>query len=282
METITRKAMLYKTGVEYGDYAMNHVQGCSHGCTYCYAYKMALRFSKYLIPEPMGQDEDKMNVYAKKCFRGEWMQPKLVSNTLELLDKELPRLKGKIKNVHLCFTTDPYMGGYKGYPSIGNMTDDVISRINMEGIPCTILTKGILQVPRMLALKENFYGITLSSLCREYKNKYEPNAAYISDRIDSLHSESSKCFKTWVSIEPYPTPNIIDQSLPELLDAIGFVDRIVFGRANYWPEVTAYKDRVAFYKEQARIVRAFCEKNNIKLHIKKGTETEEAKYGNNS
>lgn len=32
MDTITRKSMLYKTGVEYGDYTMNHVLGCSHGC----------------------------------------------------------------------------------------------------------------------------------------------------------------------------------------------------------------------------------------------------------
>ena len=29
--------MLYQTGVEYGDYTMNHVQGCAHGCKYCYA-----------------------------------------------------------------------------------------------------------------------------------------------------------------------------------------------------------------------------------------------------
>ncbi len=31
---ITRKTMLYETGVEYGDYTMNHVLGCAHGCKY--------------------------------------------------------------------------------------------------------------------------------------------------------------------------------------------------------------------------------------------------------
>ena len=31
---IERKTMLYKTGVEYGDYTMNHIQGCAHGCKY--------------------------------------------------------------------------------------------------------------------------------------------------------------------------------------------------------------------------------------------------------
>lgn len=37
--------MLYQTKVKYGDWAMNHVQGCAHGCNYpCYAFLMACRF----------------------------------------------------------------------------------------------------------------------------------------------------------------------------------------------------------------------------------------------
>lgn len=36
---ISRKTLIYKTNVEYGDYTMNHVLGCFHGCKYpCYAY----------------------------------------------------------------------------------------------------------------------------------------------------------------------------------------------------------------------------------------------------
>ena len=42
--------MLYKTGVEYGDYTINHVQGCAHGCKFpCYAMMMAKRFGKAMI-----------------------------------------------------------------------------------------------------------------------------------------------------------------------------------------------------------------------------------------
>ena len=29
--TITRKSLLYKTGVEYGGHTINHVGGCAHG-----------------------------------------------------------------------------------------------------------------------------------------------------------------------------------------------------------------------------------------------------------
>ena len=71
--------MLYKTGVEYGDYTMNHVLVCSHGCKYpCYAFLMKKRFGQVHSYE-------------------EWCEPKIVSNTLELLDKEIPRLKKKMR-----------------------------------------------------------------------------------------------------------------------------------------------------------------------------------------
>ena len=79
-QTIKRKSLLYKTKVDYqldqdgnpiNDYAINHVQGCSHGCMYpCYAYLMAKRFGQ------VGSYE-------------EWCRPKLVENALDLLDSEL-------------------------------------------------------------------------------------------------------------------------------------------------------------------------------------------------
>ncbi len=44
MQKITRKTLLYKSGVEYADYGLNHAEGCSHGCTYpCYAMMMKKR-----------------------------------------------------------------------------------------------------------------------------------------------------------------------------------------------------------------------------------------------
>ena len=80
---ITRKTMLYETGVEYGDYTMNHILGCAHGCKYpCYAFLQKKRFGI-------------VNSYE------EWLEPYLVSNTLDLLDKEIPKLKNKIQSVQL-------------------------------------------------------------------------------------------------------------------------------------------------------------------------------------
>ena len=69
---IRRKTLIYKTDVEYGDYTINHVLGCSHGCMSCYAYLMKKRFGNVKSYE-------------------DWCEPALVENTLELLDEEIPK-----------------------------------------------------------------------------------------------------------------------------------------------------------------------------------------------
>ena len=249
---ITRTTMLYKTGVEYGDYTMNHVLGCSHGCKFpCYAYLMKKRFGNVKSYE-------------------EWTEPKLVENTLDLLDKEIPKLKKKIKSVQLCFSTDPFM---YGYPEIMKMSLDSIKKLNCKKIKCVILTKGLL--PKELAdySKKNEYGITLISLSEKYRKQNEPGAASYKKRIESLKYLHDHGCKTWVSIEPYPTPNLIQQDLNALLEAIGFVDKIVFGRTNYNKVVSSYKEHKEFYNDCAKQVKSFCKQNGIKCHIKKGTRT---------
>lgn len=251
---IQRKSMLYKTGVEYGDYTLNFVQGCAHGCRYpCYAFLLKKRFGQIKTYE-------------------DWLKPYLVSNTLGILDKEIPCLKDKIKSVQLCFTTDPFM---VGYPEIEKMSLDVIKKLNDARIKCTVLTKGILPVSLAKLSKENEYGITLISLDEEYREKMEPGSAPYAGRLKALKKLHEKGCKTWVSIEPYPTPNLIDQDLKKILKAVSFVDKIIFGRTNYCKDVTSgYPERKKFYNERAKEVIDFCTEKGITYHIKDKTITE--------
>ncbi len=249
---IQRKTMLYKTEVEYGNYTMNHVLGCAHGCNYpCYAFLMKRRFGQ---------------VHEYK----EWIQPRLVENTLELLDKELPKLKDKIQSVHLCFTTDPFMFGY---PEIAEMSIKAIRKINDFGIKCTVLTKGTLPIELADLSKKNEYGISVVTLDRDYWKKMEPNTAWIEDRIESLRALKEKGSKTWISIEPYPTPNIIDQDLNRILESVKFADKIIFGRMNYNKNVSRYKNHKQFYNDAAKSVQDFCQANNIDCYVKEKTIT---------
>ena len=254
MKTITRKTMLYKTGVEYGDYTVKHVQGCSHGCKYaCYAMMLAKRFGKAKTYE-------------------EWCEPALVSNALEILDKEIPNLKDKIQSVQLCFSTDPFM---YGYDEVSQMSLSIIKRLNDAGIKCTALTKGLLPIELSELSHENEYGITLISLNEKYREETEPGAAPYFQRIAALESLHNQGCRTWVSVEPYPTPNIIEQDFEEILQAISFTDKIIFGRLNYNKRVTEYKGYKEYFNKLAHRVIEFCESTGKQYHIKTGTLTEE-------
>lgn len=257
---IQRKTMLYETGVEYGDYTMNHVLGCAHGCLFpCYAFQQKKRF---------GQIKD----------YEEWMKPYLVQNTLQLLQKEIPKLRNKIQSVQLCFSTDPFM--YQ-YDEIKNMSLAAIEMLNAAGIKCTVLTKGILPIELADRKKyplENEYGITLISIDEEYRKKKEPYASPYIERLAAMKALHDKGCKTWVSIEPYPTPNQIEQELRELLETISFANRIIFGRTNYCTEVSkGYPVHKHFYNVKAQEVINFCMQTGIDYYIKEKTITEEEK-----
>lgn len=253
MEKIERKSLLYRTGVEYGDFTINHVFCCAHGCKFpCYAFKLQKRFGNVKTYE-------------------EWLKPKIVSNALELLDREIPKYKNEIKYVQLCFMTDPFM---KGYKEVGNLSIKIIDRLNKDNIPAMVLTKGYLPKRLENTSKINQYGITLVSLDEKFREKYEPYTVNYESRVKALRYLHNKGFKTWVSIEPYPTPNICEQDLMKILKKIKFVDYIVFGRLNYNKEVSNFKNYKMFFNNCANIVVDFCKKNNIKYHIKDGTITD--------
>jgi len=249
---ITRKSLIYKTAVEYGDYTLNHVLGCSHGCKYpCYAMLLKKRFGDIKSYE-------------------DWLEPRLVENYKEILLEELPKLKDKIDTLHLCFTTDPFM---YGYPEITNASMEILSMIADQGIKASVLTKGVF--PDCIAtLPKNFsLGITLISLDENFRQKMEPGAAPYIERINSLKKMKSLGFDTWVSIEPYPTPNIFTQDIEEILEKVSFVDKIIFGRLNYSKDASAYKNHREFFNDTAKKVITYCEKSGIAYHIKEGTIT---------
>ena len=200
----------------------------------------------------------------------DWCEPKIVSNTLELLDKEIPRLKKKIKSVQLCFATDPFM---YGFDEVINLSMAAIKKLNEAGIKCIVLTKGVLPVELAELSPANEYGISLISLDEDYRARIEPRAASYSERIAALKVLHDAGCKTWISMEPYPAPNQIEQNLMTLLESVAFVDKIIFGRTNYSKEVSGYAGNKNFYNDCAARVTAFCCEHNITCHIKRGTMT---------
>ena len=255
----TKKTLLYKSKVEYASWSINHVENCAHGCKFpCYSMLMAKRFGKIKTYD-------------------DWLSPFLIENSLELLDKEIPKYKDKIDFVHLSFMTDPFM---VGYPEIEKLTLKIIEKLNQNNIKVNILTKGIYPddlIDSQKSLMSNEYGITLVSLNENFRTKYEPYTARYYERIRGLKKLHDAGLKTWVSIEPYLTPNLDEkQNLDELLDSIKFVDKIIFGKLNYNVTANKFEDK-DFFENCTNKVIDFCNKNNIEYHIKFGTQK---KYNN--
>jgi DNA repair photolyase len=255
MLTINRKSLLYKSGVEYADFCLNHVEGCSHGCKFpCYAFMMKKRCG------------------VVKSYN-EWCNPKIVANALELLDYEIPKYKTDIDYVHLCFSTDPFM---YNQTEVIELSLCILKKLNSEGIRCTLLTKGI--YPSQIVSDEAFsikneYGITLISMDEKFREEFEPYTAPYEKRIEALHYLHDNSLKTWVSIEPFPPPNIQEQDIVDLLETVSFVDKIIFGRWNYNSIVSEYKLHREYYHEVSLKTIEFCDTHGIDNHIKEGTYT---------
>jgi len=271
--SIRRKSLLYKTKVEYGDWTINHIIGCMHGCNFpCYAMMMAKKF---------GWVKD----------YNDWRKPRIAANAMEILEKEIPKYKKEIDFVHLCFMSDPFMYDFEKktlIPEIKEMTLKIIERLNKEGIRVTTLTKGLYPeeiLDKNIFSQDNEYGITLISLDEHFKKEYEPFSSPYKERVESLKKLAKAGLKTWVSMEPYPTPQLprLDktgaENIDEILEKIKFVQKIVFGKLNYsrlnysngnYSQI--WNGNVNdFYKEMAQKVIDFCKKNSIEYHIKVGT-----------
>jgi len=263
---IERRSLLYKTKVEYGNWTINHIVGCMHGCKFpCYAMMMAKKF---------GWIKD----------YNDWREPRIVTNALELLEKEIPKYKKQIDFVHLSFMSDPFMYDLERgtlIPEIKDLTLNIIERLNKEDIRVTILTKGFYpdEILNDSFLKDNEYGITLVSLNNKFKQEFEPFSSPYEKRIDSLKKLHNAGLKTWVSIEPYPTPNLDGTAvnIENILEKIKFVDKIIFGKLNYNVNSSKYYNNKSFYSEISKRVIDFCEENRIKYHIKFGTPYSDVK-----
>ena len=247
LDAIERKSLLYRSGL--GFWCINHVQGCTHGCRYpCHAFMIAKHYGR-------------VRDYA------DWCRPRIVANALELLDRELARKRVLPDQVHLCLSTDPFM---TGQPEVAEMSLAIVERLNRAGIACSLLSKGVL--PFELADRERFpcpntHGISLVSLDEGFRARWEPGTSPYPARIAALRRLHDAGCRTYAHIEPYPTPNIVAQDLGEILDAVGFVDELFFGRWNYNPIVNACGDAEPFYRVQADLVRSFCRRRGIESGV---------------
>lgn len=257
---ITKSKLLYKSKVEFEDYAINHITNCTHNCKYpCYA-----RLMSYKTEEE----------WSKVIY--------LTQNALEILDKEIPLLRNDIKQVHLCFMSDLFM--YE-IPEVIKLTLQILKKLSDNKIPYKTLTKGEMPSNKIIEIETsknyisdglfdewstkdfpiNEYGISLVSLDENYRKIYEPNTAPFDKRISSLKQLSEAKLYTYVYCEPFSPLLTSIEKFEELLKSITFINKIYFGS---WQYNNKFSDK-SQYQLYINIIKEFCSNNHIELKIKK-------------
>jgi len=146
-------------------------------------------------------------------------------NVLRLLQKDIE--KGVTGRVHLCFTCDPY-------PLEGSeVTRQALLMFRDANIPVSILTKAGLRATQdfnVLASMDAQFGVTLAWTNDRLRQQWEPYAAPVWERIESLEMAKSEGIATWASVEPVIDPA---QGLGAIAALLPVADTIKIGRWNH-------------------------------------------------
>lgn len=225
---------------EYGEYALNLYEGCTHGCKYCY------------VPSIRRKTPADYHAQAKaRDFRWSALQDDI---------RLLRLLRGQ--SLFLCFTCDPY----QPLNDTVNYTRHLIRMCHENTVGITILTKGGKRSEYDLQLlAENpalsDYGATLTFLDDAYSQLWEPGAALPGERIAMLRKAHEMGIPTWASLEPVIDPA---QSLEIINHCHEFIDVFKIGRWNHDTRANAI-DWQVFAREAVCLL----ERHGSRYYIKK-------------
>lgn len=219
------------------DYALNPYSGCEHACVYCYA------------PSVIHWDKGKW---------GELVEAKV--NLPRVLSKELGIKKKGV--VGLGTVTDPYQPAEKRY----ELTRRCLELLLMHDFPVCIQTKSSLVLRDMDLLKKfsNIeVGLTITTLDETLREKLEPGASSVGDRLHALSELSKNGIRTWVFIGPvmpYLTDvRILTEALATVKPSYVLMDKLrlrpdVYGRVLRFIEENypQLKDKYVKYFENQR------------------------------
>jgi len=114
------------------------------------------------------------------------------------------------------------------------------------------------------------HGMTIVSPDPGFSFRYEPHTLHPQTRVWTLKEAHDDGEYTWISMEPYPPPIIWKQDLHPLLEAVSFVDFIIFGKLNYDYRASTLEAR-EFYRSTVAEFTDFCKAHGIRYWIKSDT-----------
>ena len=197
---------------EYGDYALNIYTGCPHRCFYCFA------------PTVLHRDREQFHSVVEP-------RKNIVEETRKQLERE--HITGKL--IHLSFTCDPYPTGYDSTP-----TREIIKLLKKYGNHVQILTKGDGKRDFDLLDENDWYGVTIDGSQREIRDAL---------RLHDLLAANMRGIKTWISFEPVLNTVGVFAALETVAH---FVDKVKFGKLNYYPSEIDWKEFGRYAEERCK------------------------------
>jgi DNA repair photolyase len=197
---------------EYSELAANLYSGCDHACTYCYA--------------PLATRKKRDTFCLSKPREG--VLSKFLADAGEL------ELQSESRPILLSFTTDPYQTLDIKY----KLTREAIKILHAHNLRVSVLTKGGKRSERDFDLlsknKElSEYGTSLVFSDESMRQRFEPGAAPMQERMDALKKAHKLGIRTYVSLEPVWFP---EDALKFIDLTYKFVDLFKVGKLNYNPQ----------------------------------------------
>lgn len=205
------------SGIEY---ALNPYTGCEHACIYCFAPSV---------------------IHWTKGNWGEHVEPK--ENIARILSKELRSKKKGI--VGIGTVTDPYQPLEKKF----RITRQCLEVLLAHDFPVCIQTKSSLILRDMDLMKEFSdieAGITITTLDDTIREKMEPGASSVEERLHTLSELLKNGIRTWVFIGPV---------MPYLTDVDALKKTLEIYRPAY-----ILTDRLRIRKDNTEKIMKFIEK----------------------
>ena len=173
-----------------------------------------------------------------------------------LVEKQLEKFRPE--GVFLSFHTDPFL------EENVRRTESLVELLTCRNIPVATLSKVD------VSLHPIRHGMTIVSADPAFSLWHEPKATHPQTRVWSLKEKHDHGEYTWISMEPYPPPTLWKQDLRKLLQAISFVDFIIFGKLNYDRRASTAEAR-EFYRSIVPEFEDLCKAHGIRSHVKSDT-----------
>jgi DNA repair photolyase len=186
------------------------------------------------------------------------------AHVIELFEKDAARLRGDPRPILFSFLSDPYQPLEK----TECLTRRALELVQRYGLKSQILTKGGTLVQRDFDLFKacgTGLGVTLCFVNDALRQRWEPDASPVAERLVLLKAAHAQGIKTWVSLEPVIDP---DEALAVIRRAHQWVDYWKVGKLNHMKAEEQKVDWRKFLFDVQELLKGLGAKHYIKDDLK--------------